>query len=196
MSTPSPAAPSQASPASAAPRASAGKPEGNPMRALRVQKIVVNIGVGEAGERRTKAEKVLSMITKQKPVATRAKSTNRDLGIREGQDLGTKVTLRGETAIDFLKRALATRESRMDSLSIDKMGNLAFGVPDYTDFPGMKYDPQIGIYGMDVCVEIGRAGWRVRHRTRAARRLGKHNRPSPAETRRFLTEQFGVVFVD
>ncbi len=166
------------------------------MRALRVQKIVVNIGVGEAGERRTKAEKVLSMITKQKPVATRAKSTNRDLGIREGQELGTKVTLRGETAIDFLKRALATRESRMDSLSIDKMGNLAFGVPDYTDFPGMKYDPQIGIYGMDVCVEIGRAGWRVRHRTRAARSLGKHNRPSPAETRRFLTEVFGVVFVD
>lgn len=168
----------------------------NPMQALRVQKVVVNIGVGEAGERRTKAEKVLSMVTHQKPVPTRARSTNRDLGIREGQDLGAKVTLRGDIALDFLRRALATRENRMDPLSVDKMGNIAFGVPDYTDFPGMKYDPQIGIYGMDVCVEIGRAGWRVRHRSRAPRSLGRRNRPSPEETRKFLAEQFGVIFVD
>lgn len=179
-----------------APAPGAGASKENPMRALRVEKIVINIGVGEAGERRTKAEKVLTMITHQKPVATRAHSTNRDLGIREGQELGAKVTLRGDVAIDFLKRALATRENRMDPLSIDRVGNLAFGVPDYTDFPGQKYDPQIGIYGMDVCVEIGRAGWRVRHRTRAARSLGIHNRPTPEETRKFLTEQFQVVFVD
>ncbi|MDE1820087.1 MAG: 50S ribosomal protein L5 [Euryarchaeota archaeon] len=166
------------------------------MRALRVEKVVVNIGVGEAGERRTKAEKVLQMITHQKPIATRAHSTNRDLGIREGQELGTKVTLRGEVAIDFLKRALATRENRMDPLSVDKVGNLAFGVPDYTDFAGMKYDPQIGIYGMDVCVEVGRAGWRVRHRARAHRSLGIHNRPTPDETRKFLAEAFGVIFIE
>lgn len=168
----------------------------NPNRALRLLKIVVNIGVGEAGERRTKAEKVLTMITHQKPVATRAKSTNRDLGIREGQELGAKVTLRGEVAEDFLRRALATRENKMDPDSVDRMGNLAFGVPDYTDFEGMKYDPQIGIYGMDVCCEIGRAGWRVRARSRSPKPISKKHRPTAEETRAFLKERFQVVFLE
>ena len=191
-SSPLAPAPSPGSTAPVPPRPVAG----NRMRALRVVKIVVNIGVGAAGERRTKAEKVLAMVTHQKPVATRARSTNRDLGIREGQELGTKVTLRGERAEEFLRRALATRENRMDPLSVDRMGNVAFGVPDYTDFPGMKYDPQIGIYGMDVCVEIGRPGWRIRHRSRAPRPLGLHSRPTPEEARRFLAEQFGVIIVE
>jgi large subunit ribosomal protein L5 len=189
MSAPSSAAPKPTAPA-------ASKTGANPMRGLRLVKIVINIGVGDAGERRTKAEKVLTMITHQKPIATRARSTNRDLGIREGQELGTKVTLRGEKAEDFLRRALATRDNKMDPLSVDRAGNVAFGVPDYTDFEGMKYDPQIGIYGMDVCCEIGRAGWRVRSRSRAARPISHHHRPTPEETRAFLAERYHVVFLE
>ena len=74
----------------------------NSLRDVRVEKVVVNIGVGEAGERLSKACKVLEMVTGQKPIQTISKTVNRDLGIREGMPLGCKVTLRGEDAEKFL----------------------------------------------------------------------------------------------
>jgi large subunit ribosomal protein L5 len=168
----------------------------NPARALRVIKIVVNAGVGESGETRTKAERVLEMVTHQKPVATRSRSTNRDFGIREGQEIGAKVTLRGAKADEFLARALDTRDRILDPLSIDRRGGFSFGIPDYTDFAGMKYDPEIGVRGMDVTVEIGRAGWRVRDRTIAPRAIPRAAWITRDETRAFLAERFKVTFLE
>ena len=168
----------------------------NPHRAVRVIKVVVNAGVGESGEPRTKAEKVLQMVTHQKPVATRSHSTNRDFGIRKGQEIGAKVTLRGDVALDFLKRAFEARDNQFDVASIDRNGNFSFGIADYTDFAGMKYDPAIGIHGMDVAVEIGRAGFRVRDRRARPRPLPRRLRSSVAETREFLRTKFGVTIVE
>ncbi|MCI4367113.1 MAG: 50S ribosomal protein L5, partial [Thermoplasmata archaeon] len=125
-----------------APEAAAGavKPPvpTNPCRAVRVIKVVINAGVGESGEPRAKAERVLKMITNAKPVATRSKATNRDLGLRLGQEIGAKVTLRGPTALEFLNRALDARDRQMDPDSVDRSGNFSFGISDYTDFAGMK----------------------------------------------------------
>ncbi len=168
----------------------------HPMRRLRLLKVVVNIGVGEAGERRTKAERVITMLTGHKPVSTRARSTNRDLGTRLGMEIGAKVTLRGADAETFLRRALKTREDQLDPESVDRAGNFAFGVPDYTDFDGMKYDPKIGIFGLDVCVELARPGVRIRARNRSPRPLPRRQRPNPEETRRFLEQSFGVKFLE
>ena len=167
-----------------------------PQRALRIIKVVVNAGVGESGEPRSKAEKVLQMITHQKPIATRSHATNRDWGIRLGQEIGAKVTLRGARAREFLDRALEARDRQLDPESIDRHGNFSFGVADYTDFAGMKYDPAIGIHGMDICVEIGRPGWRVRDRRHAPRPLGPSVRVTREETRRFLAEALRVVFLE
>jgi len=186
MSAPSSAAPGPVS-----------RPAGtNPHRAVRVIKVVVNAGVGESGEPRTKAEKVLQMVTHQKPVATRSHSTNRDFGIRKGQEIGAKVTLRGEVAIDFLKRAFEARDHQFDVDSIDRNGNFSFGIADYTDFSGMKYDPAIGIHGMDIAVEMGRAGHRIRDRRLQARPLPKALRSTPDETRDFLVSQLGVTLLE
>ena len=184
MSAPTPAPPAAAAPAE------------NPWRKLKVVKVVVNAGVGESGEPRTKAVKVLEMITRQKPVATRSRATNRDFGIRAGQEIGAKVTLRGARARDFLARALDARDRQLDPASIDRAGNFSFGIADYTDFAGMKYDPDIGIRGMDVCVEMGRAGYRVRDRVIAARPVPRRERVSAEETRRFLLEEFRVAFLE
>ncbi len=166
------------------------------MRAIRVIKVVVNCGVGESGEARTKAEKVLQMVTHQKPVATRAHSTNRDFGIRQGQEIGAKVTLRGTVAVDFLQRALEARNRQLDADSLDRNGNFSFGIADYTDFAGMKYDPAIGIHGMDVAVELGRAGYRVRNRRLQSRPLPPALRSTREETRAYLTSAFGVTLLD
>jgi large subunit ribosomal protein L5 len=181
--------------AKAAPPASSA-PAANRWHALRIVKIVVNAGVGESGEPRLKAEKVLQMVTRQKPIATRSHSTNRDFGIRMGQEIGAKVTLRGAAARDFLERAFEARDRQFDPDSIDRAGNFAFGMPDYTDFAGMKYDPQIGIHGLDVCVEMGRAGYRIRERAIRARRLPKAARPTRDETRAFLAEHYKLTFLE
>jgi large subunit ribosomal protein L5 len=168
----------------------------NPHRAIRVIKIVVNAGVGESGENRTKAERVLQMVTHQKPVPTRSHSTNRDFGIRKGQEIGAKVTLRGATAVDFLTRAFEARDRQLDVDSIDRSGNFSFGIADYTDFTGMKYDPQIGIHGMDIAVEVGRAGYRVRARRVRARPIPRSIRATAAETRAYLERQFHVNILE
>ena len=169
---------------------------GNRLRSIRVIKVVVNAGVGEAGEARTKAARVLEMVTHQKPIATRARSTNRDFGIRKGQEIGAKVTLRGSGALDFLKRAFEARDRQLDVDSIDRTGNFSFGIADYTDFTGMKYDPQIGIHGMDIAVELGRAGYRIRQRRVRSRPLPKSLRSTPEETRTFLTGTLGVTLLE
>lgn len=166
------------------------------MRQISVDKVVVNIGVGEAGERLVKAEKVLEMVTGQKPVETVSKTVNRDLGIRVGMPLGCKVTLRGETAEDFIDRALSIRERRIPAYSFDPEGNMSFGISDYTDFEGMKYDPEIGIFGMDISVVLKRPGKRVAVRPLLKRRLPKSHRISREEGIEFMKEKFEVKVVE
>jgi large subunit ribosomal protein L5 len=171
-------------------------PAVNKGREIRVIKVVVNAGVGESGDPRTKAEKVLQMVTRQKPVATRSKSTNRDFGIRQGQEIGAKVTLRGAVAKEFLDRAFDARDRQLDPDSIDRTGNVSFGVADYTDFAGMKYDPEIGIHGFDVCVELGRAGWRIRQRRLRTVALPNNIRVTREEAKAFLASAFKVTYLE
>jgi Ribosomal protein L5 len=168
----------------------------NVMRAPRIEKVVVNIGVGEAGERLVKAQKVIQMVTGQASVQTISKTINRDLGIRKGMPLGCKVTLRGESAEAFLKKALNIREYRIPTYSFDKEGNMSFGISDYTDFEGMKYDPEIGIFGMDVNVVLRRGGNRITQRAVMKRRIPKKHRMQRDESVAFMTEKFGVEVVE
>ena len=169
----------------------------NPMRALRVEKVTVNIGVGEAGEKLVKAQKVLEMVTNQKSVQTISKTVNRDLGIRVGMPLGCKVTLRGEEAEAFLRKALSIRENKIYVYSFDKEGNMSFGISDYTDFEGMKYDPEIGIFGMDVNVVIRRVGGcRVERRALLSRRIPKEHRVQRDEAIQFVKDKFNVEVVE
>lgn len=165
------------------------------MRDLHVEKVVVNIGVGEAGERLVKAEKVLEMVTGQKPVETISKTVNRDLGIRQGMPLGCKVTLRGETAEDFVRKALIIREMRVPEYSFDKEGNMSFGISDYTDFEGMKYDPEIGIFGMDISVVLRRPGNRITQRASLRRRIPKSHRVDRDEAIQYMKDKFEVEVV-
>lgn len=168
----------------------------NPMRDIRLDKAVVNIGVGDAGERLLKAEKVLQMITKRKPIRTLAKTTNRDFGIRRGMQIGVKVTLRGKDAEEFVKTALWIRENRIAEYSFDSEGNFSFGIQDYTDFPGMKYDPEIGIFGLDVSVALTRPGRRVARRNTLRRSLPTHHRITRHEGMDFVKSRFNTEVID
>ena len=168
----------------------------NAMRELRIEKVVVNIGVGEAGERLVKAQKVLEMVTGHKSVQTSSKTINRDFGIRKGMPLGCKVTLRGDDAADFLRKALPIREMRVPVYSFDQEGNMSFGITDYTDFEGMKYDPEIGIYGMDISVVLRRAGNRITKRALLKRSIPKDHRVARDEAIQFMKDNFNVQVVE
>jgi len=166
------------------------------MRDVRVGKIVVNIGVGEAGEKLSKAQRVLQMVTGQKPIQTVAKDSVRDWAVRKGMPIGAKVTLRGDRATDFLRRALAVRNNRLPSYVFDAYGNFSFGIADYTDFQGMKYDPEIGVFGMDVNVALVRPGFRVKDRRVAPGRLPRSHRVTKTEAVDFAKGTFQVEVVD
>lgn len=166
------------------------------MRKIKIDKIVVNLGVGEAGDRLVKAEQVIEMVTGQKPVQTISKTINRDLGIRIGMPLGCKVTLRGETADEFLKKALAIREGRIMEYSFDQEGNMSFGIPDYTDFEGMRYDPDIGIFGMDVNVVLRRFGNRIENRRLLTRKIPTRQRVKRDEAIRFMSDKYKITVIE
>lgn len=166
------------------------------MQKPRIRKVTINIGVGEAGERLKKAEKVIEKITGRKPVQTLSKTTNKDLGIREKMPIGCKVTLRGKKADEFLKEALDARENKMADYSFDDQGNLSFGIPDHTLFKSQKYDPNIGIFGMDICITMEKPGYRVKERRIASQRIPHKHRVKREETMDFFKDEFNVEVIE
>lgn len=168
----------------------------NSMRAPKLDKVVVHIGAGEAGDRLVKAQRVLEMVTGQKPAITHSKRTNRDFGIRMGQPIGCKVTLRGAKASEFLKKALWVKENRVSLYSFSPEGSFSFGVADYTDFAGMKYDPEIGVFGMDINVSVIRLGYRIARRQIARRQVPNRHRLTLTESVNFLKENFSLEVVE
>lgn len=167
----------------------------NPMREIMVEKVVVNIGVGEAGERVKKAAKVLEQITGSKPVLTKAHKSVREFSIRRGEEIGCKVTLRGKRAEEFLRKAFEAVGNTVKRSSIDNMGNFSFGITEHIFIPGVKYDPELGIFGLDVCVRLARRGIRVALRRRRPSKVGKNHIVNADEAAAYLAEKFGVKVV-
>lgn len=164
----------------------------NPMRQLRIAKVTVNMGVGEGGERLAKAEALLEQLTGQKPIKTYAKATNQTFGIRKGTPIACKVTLRDARAEKFLKKALEAVEYKIPRKSVDRCGNLSFGIKEHIDIPGVRYDPAVGIFGMDVCLTIERPGYRIKKRRIRTRKIPKKHMVTPEESVNFLKERYGV----
>ncbi len=133
---------------------------------IKVGKVTINIGVGTAGESLEKAEKLLETLCGQKPIRTMSKSRIPTWGVRKKMPIGVKVTLRGKKATEFLNNAVNAKERTVKSTQFDNSGNFAFGISEYIDIPGVKYDPKIGIFGFDVCVTLEKNGYRIKKRKR------------------------------
>lgn len=171
--------------------------ESNPMREIRVEKVTLNVGVGEAGQKLENAKSLLKMLTGRMPVTTLAKVRSPTWKIKKGDPIGAKVTVRGAEAAELLKRALQAVDSLVKETSFDKTGNVSFGVHEYIDVPGAKYDPKIGVIGFDVCVTLGRRGRRVKERRRLkALKVGLKHKISHDEAVAFLGEKFGVKLAE
>ena len=168
----------------------------NPMTQVRIAKVVVNMAVGTSGEKLEKAVKVLESLTGQKPSRRKAKRTIREFGIRKGENIACVVTLRKEKAIEFLRRALAAVGNRIKASSFDDHGNVSFGIKEHIDIPGTKYDPNIGIFGMDVCISFEKPGYRVKRRRIKKSKVGKAHKVTKCEAMEYLKREFGVEIVE
>jgi large subunit ribosomal protein L5 len=160
------------------------------MREPRIEKVVVHMGVGQGGRELGNAEEILAEVAGQQPVRTVAQETEPDFGIREGDPIGTKVTLRDDDAVDFLETALPLVE--LSPTQFDDTGNFSFGVEEHTDFPSQEYDPEIGIYGLDVTVNMVRPGYRVHKRDKVSRTIPSRHRLNAEDAVAFLESNFDV----
>ncbi|MFX0169872.1 MAG: 50S ribosomal protein L5 [Candidatus Hodarchaeota archaeon] len=166
----------------------------NVMRKIFISKVVVNMSLGAGGEPLAKAKTVLEELTGQKPADVLAKRTNRDFGLRKGEPMGCKVTLRGAPAKDFVKRALDVKDFRIPQSAVDQAGNVSFGISEHIQIPGAKYDPNLGIFGMDVCICTERPGFRINRRRRARHKIPLRHRITPEEAMTLLSTELGVQF--
>ena len=165
----------------------------NPMRRIHVSKVVVNIGVGKSGEAVERAKKVLEQITGQKPSTRKAKRSVREFGIHRGEPIGLVVTVRGEETNALIARLLAAREKKMSESSFDDRGSVSFGLKEHIEVPGIRYDPEVGIWGMNVSVLLERPGGRVSKRLHKPGRIGKSHVVTKAEAIEYFKNQFGVT---
>lgn len=164
----------------------------HPMLKPKIDKVVVNISVGKSGEPLEKATKVLKELTNQTPNKRKAKSTIRDFGIRQGEPIACIVTIRKQQAVEFLKKVLPVVDNKLSRGCFDKHGNFAFGIKEHIELPGVKYDPEIGIFGMDICVAMNRAGYRVKDRRRRKSKIGSKHLLTPEEAITFVKDTLGV----
>ncbi|MFH1257191.1 MAG: 50S ribosomal protein L5 [Candidatus Diapherotrites archaeon] len=165
----------------------------NHMREIEIEKVTVNMGVGQTGQELDKACTILENITGMKPLRTSCKVRIPTWGIREGLLIGAKVTLRGKKAEEFLKKALNAKDNSVKGKSFDQKGNFGFGVKEHIDMPGVKYDPKLGIRGLDVLVTLKRhGGYRLRRRKIGKKSIGSRHSLKKAEAMEFVKKKFGV----
>jgi large subunit ribosomal protein L5 len=160
------------------------------MREPRIEKVVVHMGVGEGGRELADAEDILEDVTGQRSVRTSARRTVQEFNVREGDPIGAKVTLRGDDAADFLETALTLVD--LSAAQFDETGNVSFGIEEHTEFPSQEYDPNIGIYGLDVTVNLVRPGYRVTKRDKVSRSIPSSHRLDADDAIAFLEANFDV----
>ena len=164
----------------------------NVMKKIKLEKVVLNMGVGKSGDAIDIARKALDQISGKKSNPRNAKKPQRDWGVRKNEPIGVAVTIRNQDAKDLLKKLFEAKGNTVKGKSIDKDGNLSFGILEHIDIPGIKYDPKIGILGLNVTANLSRPGYSIKLRSKHKAKVGKTHKITPIEAKDYLTKEFGV----
>jgi large subunit ribosomal protein L5 len=164
----------------------------NPLRVVRILKVTLNIATGKSGEPLEKAKKVLTQLTNKTPTTKQAKKAIKDWGVRKGEPIAAVVTLRGNDASEFLKRALDAVSNKVNESSFDDYGNFSFGIKEHIEIPGTRYVPELGIFGATIHVTLGRPGYRIRSRAIRPSKIGRNHYVSREDAVKFMQNNFGL----
>ena len=162
------------------------------MKNIKVEKVTLNIGAGKDQSRLEKGIMLLKAITNTTPIKTITSKRIQEWGLRPGLPIGCKLTLRKATAIKILPRLLEAVENKLMERQFDQNGNIAFGIHEYIEIPGVKYDPKIGIMGLEVCVTLERPGFRIKRRKLMQRKIPLRHRISKQEAIDFMAGNFNT----
>lgn len=167
----------------------------NPMKQIKIYSLILNICVGSSEEKLNGAVKILKKLTGQNPSLRKAKKTIKEFKIKKGEPIACITTVRGKKAEKLLEKLFEAVNKKIKLTSFSLFGNFSFGINSYIDIPGMSYDPSIGILGMDVCVNLARAGLRVQYRKRRRAKIGKYHKVTRDEAINFIKEKYKVEIV-
>lgn len=114
------------------------------------------------------------------------------MGIKARAANRMQANSKGKKALELVKRLLEARDNTLEAVNWDNEGNLSFGIKEYIDIPGVKYNPDIGIMGLQVCATLKRNGFRIKHRSIKRRLIPKKHRIKKEESIEFMEKEFNV----
>jgi len=164
----------------------------NPMREVKIDKVVLNIGA--TGDNLAKAVKLLEiLIPDRKPSKMKSKKRIPSLGVRPGLEVGTVVTIR-KNKEEVLKRMLVAVENTLRKKQVSE-NNFSFGIKEYLEIPGVEYNRDIGMIGLDVTVVFKRSGRRIALRKVKKGKVSKRQAITPEEIIKFMEDNFQTKFI-
>ncbi len=164
----------------------------NPMKKIKVEKLTLNIGAGRDQARLEKGMKLLKAMTGIPPVKIVTQKRIQAWDLRPGLPIGAKITIRGKQAHELIGRLLQAKDKKLGFSNFDDEGNVSWGVHEYIDIPGVKYDPEIGIIGLQICVKLQRPGFRISKRRIRPAAIPKDHRISREDAIEFMKIEFGA----
>ena len=162
------------------------------MRDVLIAKVTLNIGVGKSDDMMKKGLKLLSKLSNVKPVKTSTSKRIPGFGLRPGLAIGCKTTIR-RGAEELLRKLLVAKEGILLEKCFDKQGSFSFGIAEYIDIPGLEYDPDLKIMGLEVAVTLERKGFRIKRRKISPNKIGIKHKITKEEAMQFITDKFGVT---
>lgn len=168
----------------------------SPMTQVRIEKLTLNIGAGKEPANLEKGMLLLKNITGIEPVKTVTQKRIAGWGLRPGLPIGCKLTLRKEEAVELIKRLLAARNNLLSPDNFDDNGNVSFGIHEYIDIPGVKYDHNIGIIGLQASITLERPGFRIKRRKIMKRKIPLRHRVQKEAAMEFMKKKFNVKIKD
>ena len=167
----------------------------NVMMKPKLKKIILSAGA--TGPDLEKAVKLLKIVTEMKPLIVKAGSRKRipAFNVRPGLELGTRVTLRGEKAVQILRRPLGAIDNTIKAKQIDS-NHFSFGIKEYIEIPDMDYIREIGIRGFNVTAVFERAGVRIKNKKIKNGKLPKRQHVPKEEIISFMKDHFKTIVED
>ena len=164
----------------------------NPMRNIRIAKLTLNIGTGKDEEKLKKGMKLLATLSGVKIVKAFTVKKIPGWGVRPGLPLGCKTTIRGKAIEPLLKRLLNAKTNKLPKSCVDDFGNVSFGVEEYINIPEMKYDPAIGMMGLEVSLTLERPGFRVKRRRIKPAKITSRHKIKKEDAIAFMQSAFSI----